>query len=323
MINKKISVIVASYNEERNILPLYERLKNTLDKISTKYEIIFVDDGSTDNSVQIFKQLIKKDKNVSVIKFSRNFGGAHIAFTAGMAHATGDCVINMDGDGEDPPEVIQGFIEKWQEGFDIVYGIKRKRQVNLFRKIAYKLFYKAFHSVAYIDIPLDAGEFALMDKKVVDIINKLPEKDRFIRGLRAWVGFKSTGLPYRRPARMHGQTSNSFLANIRWAIKAIFSFSYFPLVFISYLAFVVFLLSLAGIAFYLISYFFTENPAQGITTIIILILLIGSMQLLAISIIGAYIAKILQEVKARPTYIIGEILKQKKGGKIKNEALHL
>ncbi len=310
MLNKKISVVIASYNEEKNIRILYERLVKTLKKISNKYEIIFVDNGSTDNSEGLFRDIAKKDKHLLIIKLSRNFFGSQGAFTAGMEYATGDCVINMDGDGEDPPEVIEKLVEKWIEGYDIVYGIRAKRKVSIFRKISYKLFYKVFRKVSYIDIPADAGEFALMDRRIVNIINKMPEKDRFIRGLRAWVGFKSTGVVYDRGARIYGETSNSFLGNVRWAIKAIFSFSYFPLELISYLSFLTFCLSLIGIIVYFIAYVLQKSPPRGIATIIILVLFLGSIQLLAISIIGAYIAKIFQEVKNRPKFIVEEVIKR-------------
>jgi dolichol-phosphate mannosyltransferase len=303
---------VASYNEESNIEMMYERISNTLKNISEQYEILFVDNGSTDNSLNIFKNIIRKDKNVVVVTLSRNFNGSQGAFSAGMEHATGDCIINIDGDGEDPPEVIPQFIEKWTQGYDIVYGVRRKRKVSIIKNILYKLFYRVFRKLAYINIPLDSGEFALYDRKVINVLNKMPEKDRFLRGLRAWVGFKNIGLLYDRQERMHGQTSNSFFGNIAWAFKAIFSFSYAPLMLISVLSFVTFILALFGVLVYFISYFFTENPPQGIATIIILILLLGSIQLLSISIIGGYIAKIIQEVKNRPTHIVDRIMKDGK-----------
>jgi glycosyltransferase involved in cell wall biosynthesis len=311
MIKEKISVVIAAYNEYNNLIPLYERLSNVLKKTTKNYEIIFSDNGSTDKSGEIFKSLIKKDKNVVIVKLSRNFNASQGAFAAGMSVATGDCVINMDGDGEDPPEVIPRFVEKWKEGYDIVYGVRRKRQVSLFRKLAYRAFYRVFKKIAYINIPVDAGEFALIDRKVVDEINNLPEKDRFLRALRAWVGFRSIGVIHDRGKRIHGETTNSLMGNVKWAMKAIFSFSYFPLTLISYMSFVVFCLSLLGILFYFISYFFIADPPEGIATIIVLVLFMGSIQLLALSIIGQYIAKIFQEVKGRPTFIIEKVLKNK------------
>ncbi len=311
MIKKKISVVLASYNEAKNIPIMHERLTKSLSKITTNYEIIFVDNGSKDNSEEILRDIVKRDSHVIDLKLSRNFNAAPGAFTAGMDYATGDCVINMDGDGEDPPEAIEGLVKKWLEGYDIVYGVRRRRRVNFARNAGYKLFYRLFKKIAYIDVPLDAGEFALMDRKVVDIINRMPEKDRFIRGLRAWVGFKSIGVLYDREARIHGKTTNSMLDNVRWAVKAIFAFSYFPLELISYLSFITFCVSLIAILFYFVSYFFIANPPKGISTIIILVLFLGSIQLLALAIIGGYIAKIFQEVKNRPKYIVDEVIRRK------------
>jgi len=245
---------------------------------------------------------------VVVINHTRNFGSQN-AFTSGMAIATGDAVILLDGDLQDPPELIEAFFEKWQEGYDVIYGIRTKRRASLFLQFAYKAFYRLFRATAYVPIPLDAGDFSLIDRKVVNALNDLPENNRFLRGLRTWVGFKQTGVPYVRPERMFGHTTNSVIKNLGWARKAIFSFSYAPLDIITFLAIVTVVLSLAGIGFQIaLRIFAPQLVPSGFTTLIILILFMGGVQLLSLSIIGSYLAHIYDEVKRRPPYIVESIL---------------
>ncbi|MFA6436200.1 MAG: glycosyltransferase family 2 protein, partial [Candidatus Gracilibacteria bacterium] len=219
---KTISVVIPCYNEALNIPELHERLVSVFNQVQVLYQIIFVENGSKDNSKEILKDLARKDKNVMVPILSRNFGPQG-AFTAGMNFATGDAVILMDGDLQDPPEMIPQFIEKWQQGFPIVYGVRTKRKGSLFRRIGYKLFYRLFRKMSYLDIPLDAGEFGLLDQKVVKVMRSLPERDRYLRGLRAWTGFKHTGVPYHRPDRKYGETATSFFDNFHWAMLGLFS----------------------------------------------------------------------------------------------------
>ncbi len=284
--DKKISAIIACHNEAPTIP--------------------FLNDCSTDNSEQIFLDLSKKDPHVVVINMARNFG-AQNGYIAGMELSTGDAVVLFDGDLQDPPELMKQFVPKWKEGYDVVYGIRAKRDAKFLLKVGYKLFYKLWSKLSYIKVPRDAGDFGLMDRKVVDVILSMPERDVFVRGMRAWAGFKQIGVPFDRPERMFGVTHHNFLKNVRWAKKGVFSFSYEPLEYIFYLAMISFFISIVGIIFYLIAYFVWPDHPQGITTIIILILFFSSVQLLSLSIIGEYLGKIFEEVKQRPKYVIREV----------------
>jgi dolichol-phosphate mannosyltransferase len=306
--DKKLSAVIACYRDAPVIPFMYERLISVFYKIGVDYEIIFVNDKSPDNAAEVLAELAARDKKVVVINHTRNFG-SQSAFTSGMRIATGDAVILLDGDLQDPPELIESFFQKWQEGYDIVYGVRVKRDATLFLQMAYKAFYRIFRVASYVSMPLDAGDFSLMDRRAVDAINNLPENNRFLRGLRAWVGFKQIGVPYVRPQRMFGRTTNSLLRNIGWARKAIFSFSYAPLDFITLLAFVMVLLSLLGVLIQiLLRLFMPELAPKGFTTLITLILFMGGIQLLCLSIIGSYLSHIYDEVKRRPPYLVESML---------------
>lgn len=300
---KKISAVIACYLDEPAIPHMHKRLTDTFRKINVDYEIIFVNDGSPDNTEKVLAELVEKDPRVIAVNHSRNFN-SQMAFTSGMDIATGDAVVLLDGDLQDPPEIIEKFYEKWLEGYDVVYGGRTKREAPLVIQIAYKLFYRIFHKMSYIKIPLDAGDFSLMDRKVVEHLKGLPERDRFLRGLRAWVGFKQIGVPYIRPKRMFGKTTNSFLKNFNWATKGIFSFSYVPLDIITLFSFLTFLIALIGMVVQIILRILLPNTPRGITTVLVVVLFIGSIQLLALSILGQYIGKIFEEVKQRPKYIV-------------------
>lgn len=306
--NKKISAVIACYKDEQAIPIMHERLTKVFKKIKVDYEIIFVNDGSPDKTEEVLSKLVNKDKHVIAINHSRNFS-SQMAFTSGMDIAQSDAIVFLDGDLQDPPELIEKLYEKWLEGYDVVYGIRTRREAPLYMAIMYKLFYRIFHKLSYIRIPLDAGDFSLIDKKVAEVLKTFPERDRFLRGLRAWVGFKQTGIPYARPERMFGKTTNNLLRNINWATKGIFSFSYVPLQIISLFSSVVFLISLLAIVYQLIVRLVFHNTPEGITTVLIIILFIGAIQLLGISVLGEYIGKIFEEVKQRPKYIVKSILR--------------
>lgn len=306
---KKISAIIACYKDEEAIPLMYKRLVTVFTKINVAYEIIFVNDGSPDNSEEIIKRLVKKDNHVIGINHSRNFS-SQMAFTSGMDIANGDAVVLLDGDLQDPPEVIENLYKKWLEGYDVVYGIRVKREAPLWMQAAYKLFYRIFNKMSYIRMPLDAGDFSLIDKKVVEAIKLFPERDRFLRGLRAWVGFKQIGIPYIRLERMFGKTTNNLLKNFHWATKGIFSFTYLPLQLMTVLSLIVFFLSLIAIVIQIIIRIITPYTPQGITTVLIVVLFLGSIQLLGISILGEYIGKIFEEVKQRPKFIVKSIIRR-------------
>lgn len=303
---KKISAIIACYKDEKAIPIMYERLTAVFKKIEVNYEIIFVNDGSPDNTEEVLRKLTKKDKHVIGINHSRNFS-SQMAFTSGMDISTGDSIVFLDGDLQDPPEMIEKFYKKWVEGYDIIYGIRVKREAPLYMAILYKLFYRVFHKLSYIKIPLDAGDFSLIDRRVVDVLKEFPERDRFLRGLRAWVGYKQTGIPYRRPERMFGKTTNSLLKNLNWATKGIFSFSYVPLQFLALLSSIIFILASLFIVVLVILKLMNPEIPHGITTILVAILFFGALQLLGISILGEYMGKIFEEVKGRPKYVVKSI----------------
>ncbi|MCX6727082.1 MAG: glycosyltransferase family 2 protein [Candidatus Shapirobacteria bacterium] len=311
MSQKKISAIIACYRDEKAIPVMHDRLSKIFKKIKTDYEIIFVNDGSPDNSENILKKIVEKDPHTIAVNHSRNFS-SQMAFTSGMDIATGDAIVFLDGDLQDPPELIEQFYKKWEEGFDVVYGIRTKREAPLVMQIAYKLFYRIFHKISYISIPLDAGDFSIIDRKVVNVLKTFPERDRFLRGLRAWVGFKQTGIIYTRPERMFGKTTNNFYKNFNWATKGIFSFSYVPLQIMTMLSLIVFLLSLLAIVVQIaLRLIIPDSAPRGTTTILIAVLFIGSIQLLGISILGEYIGKIFEEVKQRPKYIVNSVFKNR------------
>lgn len=310
MINKTVSVVIPSFNEEGNILKMYKRLTAVLPKLVQEYEIIFVDNGSTDNSAAVFGSLVEKDDRVMVLTYSRNFG-PHGAYDGGLAYATGKAVVCIDGDLQDPPELIPKMIEKWQEGYKVVYGVRKRRKGNLLRKILTRIYYRLLNKLSYIKIPLDAGDFALMDRKVVDLIKSMPEHNKYFTGLRAWVGFSQIGIEYNRQDRQKGTTKFSLLDYFRWAMMSIFSFSYKPLEFISYVSILVVFLTVLGIFVYILDFFFYPNNPRGFITLILVTLFLGGVQLLCLSIIGQYLANIFEEVKNRPSYIVQSILRKK------------
>lgn len=307
--HKKISAIIACYKDAPAIPIMYARLSKVFQKLEVNYEIIFVNDGSPDNSEEILKSLVEKDSHVIAINHSRNFS-TQMAFTSGMDIATSDAVVLLDGDLQDPPELIEEFYKKWKEGFKVVYGIRVKREAPLHMQILYKLFYRIFRKLAYITVPVDASDFSLIDKDVVNVLKQFPERDRFLRGLRAWVGFSQTGVPYVRPERMFGKSTNNLLKNLGWAFKGIFSFSYIPLQLIAFLSFVVFIIASLGIIYQIASRLIFKSTPEGITTLLVVILFLGAIQLLGLSIVGQYIAKIFEEVKQRPKYIVKSIFRR-------------
>ncbi len=306
-----LSAVIACYKDEQAIPIMHKRLTEVFRKIGCRYEIIFVNDGSPDNSETILEKICEADKNTTAIFHSRNFNSQN-AFTSGMKQAIGDAVILLDGDLQDPPELIEEFFKKWVDGYEVVYGSRVDREASVFMNFAYKTFYRLFNKFSYLEIPLDAGDFSLMDRKVVDAINNTSETDRFIRGLRAWVGFKQIGVPYKRAERQFGKSTNNFFKNLNWAKKGIFSFSYFPLEFLSLFSYFIVFLSAIALVVYVVFYFVYPGSPKGITTLIVLILFIGGIQLLSISILSEYIGKILEETKKRPLYIVKKILNNKK-----------
>ena len=297
-----ISVVIPIYNEEEVVPELLSRLEKSSGSWK-EYEIIFVDDGSRDNSFSLLSEVAEKNSNIKVIKFSRNFGH-QIAISAGLMHASGDAVAIIDGDLQDPPEMIDKFIEKWKEGYDVVYAIRASRKENIFKRVAYSTFYKLLKRLSSIDIPLDAGDFSLIDRKVVDVINGMPEQNRFVRGLRSWAGFRSVGVSYERSARFAGKPKFTLRKLFNLAFDGIISFSTTPLKISVYVGFIIALLSFLAGVYYIILKLTHGIDLQGWTSIMLAIFFIGGVQLFIIGILGEYIGRIYTQVQDRPLYVI-------------------
>lgn len=304
----KLSAVVACYRDAPAVPVMYRRLRAVLERLDVDGEIVFVNDASPDGAQDVLRDLAAADPRVVVVTHSRNFGSQN-AFTSGMQVCTGDAVVLLDGDLQDPPELIEQFYQRWREGYDVVYGRRVTREAPAHMRFLYKAFYRLFRATSYVSVPIDAGDFSLMDRRVVDVLNALPERNRFMRGLRAWVGFRQIGVPYARPERMFGRTTNSFLRNLAWARQAIVSFSYAPLDLITWLGLgtvaVAVVAILAQIVLRLVN---PGSTPSGFTTLIVLSLFLGGVQLLSLSIIGSYLAHIYDEVKRRPPYVVDSIM---------------
>ena len=298
----RLSAVIICYKDAQAIPLMYKRLSDVFSSLAVEYEIIFVNDGSPDETDSVLEELTAKDNHVLAIEHSRNFGSQN-AFVSGMQLATGDAVILLDGDLQDPPELILAFYEKWRQGNDVVYGRRGKRKGSTLLAISCKVFYKIFRRVSYVPMPLDAGDFSLMDRKVVNELLSLPETDQFLRGLRAWVGFRQTGVDYVRPERAFGRSTHSSLKNIWWAKKGIFSFSFVPMEILGYAGATMTVLSFLAVIYQIIDRLRRPGIPHGISTIIVLILLFGSVNVLAISILGEYVIRIFEEAKRRPKFI--------------------
>ena len=310
---RSVSAIIACYKDAQAIPVLYERLTATFRKIGCDYEIIFVNDCSPDDSAEVIRRLSQDDSRVLGISHSRNFG-SQMAFRSGMELSTKDGVVLLDGDLQDPPELIEHFYKQWEQGFDVIYGRRIKRDMPRLWGFLYKAFYRVFAAFSYIQIPVDAGDFSLIDRRAVGWLLACPERDLFLRGLRAFVGFKQTGVDYVRPERMFGTSTNNLWKNIGWAKKAIFSYSNIPLHLLTSAGFV-----LLGVSIVLaiisigIRLLFPSLAVPGATTILLGILFFGALNILGIGILGEYIGKIIEEVKNRPRLIRSGLIR---GGEV-------
>jgi dolichol-phosphate mannosyltransferase len=306
---RSVSAIVACYKDAQAIPYMYSRLTETFRTIGCDYEIIFVNDCSPDDSQAVIQQISATDSKVLGISHSRNFG-SQMAFRSGMELARTDAVVLLDGDLQDPPELIADFYRKWEEGFEVIYGRRVRREMPWMWEMLYKAFYRIFSAFSYIPIPRDAGDFSLIDKRVIGWLLKSQERDLFLRGLRAYMGFKQTGVDYVRPERMFGVSTNNFLKNINWAKMAFFSYSNAPLNLLSTAGVLLTLLStILMIITILVRLFAPTYVPQGLTTLVLLVIFFGSINLLAIAVIGEYIAKIIVEVKQRPRLIRSAIIR--------------
>lgn len=307
--DRTLSVVIACYRDAGSVREFYRRLNEVLPGITPNYEIIYVNDASPDNAEEILAEIAATDPHLVVVNHSRNFGSQN-AFLSGMRVARGDGVILMDGDLQDPPHLIPQLVDKWLEGYHIVYGTRVKRKEGIFRQVAYKLFYRLFRKMANVTVPLDAGDFGLMDRRVVDVLlNDFPESLVFVRGVRAYTGFRHIGVDYVRDPRFDGESTNSLLANLRWAQFAIFSFSQKPLDYIALLALLSVVLTAAAAVIYVGAYFLQGRAApSGFMTLLLITLFLGSVQLVCFSILAAYVGQMYEEVKRRPRYIVRDVI---------------
>ncbi len=300
-----LSVVIPLFNEELNLGQLHRRLVDSLDPLHEPYEILFVDDGSRDETPRRLEWIQAESPQVSVIHLSRNFGH-QAAVSAGLEYARGRAIIVMDGDLQDPPEILPRFVDRWRQGYDVVYAIRRDRKEGPIKRICYFLFYRILNLISDIDIPLDSGDFCLMDRKVVEALVGLPEQMRFVRGLRTFVGFKQTGLEYERAARGAGKPKFTLRALISLAIDGLISFSSYPLRLVAYVGVATVFAAVLMTVWVVVDAVSNHTAPRGWASVMATILFVGSIQLIGLGVIGEYIRLIFLESKRRPMYVVGE-----------------
>lgn len=300
-----ISVVIPLYNEEEIIDTLYSRCTQAMNAWCDNYEIICVNDGSNDNTLSLLKKYHEKNPNFKLVSLSRNFGH-QAAFLCGLKNSSGSFIAMIDGDLQDPPELLQNFYHKLNEGFDIVYGVRRKRKEGFFKKLAYKVYYVLLNNISSIPIPLDSGDFSMINRKALHHMVDIQEKNLFIRGVRSWVGFRQYPYEYERDSRYAGETKYTLKKLLILAYNGIFSFSQFPIKILTRTGFIVIFISIVYSIFALYTKITQPDVPQGFTTLAIAIFLFGGIQLLALGIIGEYVLRIYDETRNRPFYIESE-----------------
>jgi dolichol-phosphate mannosyltransferase len=300
----QVSFVIPVYNEESNLPMLVDRLVKIMDQSTISLEAVLVDDGSRDNSRTMLQQLALSDPRFHVVLLSRNHGH-QLALTAGLSVARGtEGVFVLDGDLQDPPELLDTFYAKFKEGYDVVYAVREKRKEVFYKRFAYFIFYRLLKKIANIDIPLDSGDFSFISRRVVNVLNKMPEESRFIRGMRTWIGFKQIGIAYDRQERASGDSKYSFSKLVQLALNGIYNFSEFPIKFVTSLGG----FAIIGSVLYLISVIvkklFFDQVIEGFTALLFVIILFGGIQLMAIGVLGEYILRIFFQSKSRPNFII-------------------
>jgi polyisoprenyl-phosphate glycosyltransferase len=309
-----ISIVIPCYNEEAVLPRTIERLTKVLEPLAEDWEVLCVDDGSRDETWQILTRQYQLDSRWRALQFARNFGH-QAAVSAGIHYALGKCLVLLDSDLQDPPELIPELVAKWREGNEVVYAIRRKRKEGFLKRFAYKAFYRVLAKLSETEIQLDSGDFCLLDRKVIDVLKAMPERRRFIRGLRAWAGFRQTGVEYERHARAAGEPKYTLPKLMGLAFDGIFTMSALPLRFILYLGLSVSMLSMAGAIFTLVQRIFAKQfeaihlePVPGFATIVIAIFFLGGVQLVCLGVIGEYLGRIYEEVKQRPCWVVRDTL---------------
>ncbi|MCS7011023.1 MAG: glycosyltransferase family 2 protein [Anaerolineales bacterium] len=302
----RYSIVAPIFNEIENIPELYRRVCKVMEALDEPWELVLVDDGSTDGSTEAIRALAVQDRRVRPVIFARNFGH-QIAITAGWDYARGDAVIIIDADLQDPPEVIPELIARWKEGYQVVYAVRTEREGETwFKKFTAALFYRIIFRITDVKIPVDTGDFRLMDRRVVDVLKTMRERHRFPRGMSAWVGFRQIGVPYRRAARYAGVTKYPFRKMLRLALNAITSFSYFPLQLATYFGFISAALAILAIPIVAIMRLMGSHFFEGQATTLIAVLFLGGVQLISLGVLGEYVGRIYDEAKGRPLYIVSE-----------------
>ncbi len=304
-----ISVVIPLFNEQENIPALYSRLTTVLGQSEPNYELVFVDDGSKDNSTRLLREICTRDDRVILLELARNFGH-QVAVSAGLDYSRGEGVIVMDADLQDPPEVLPQFISKWREGHDVVYAIREHRKEHWFKCGAYSLFYRLLQRIANINIPLDSGDFCIMDRRVVNLLVSMPERNRFVRGIRSWVGLNQVGLAYERQSRHAGKPKYTFNRLIYLALDGLVSFSFVPLRMIAVIGLGVSVISILLAVAYTFQKLTHGLYPPGFATTIVAILFLAGVQLITIGVIGEYVGRIFEEVKRRPLYIVRRVVKR-------------
>lgn len=301
----RYSIVAPIYNEEGNIQKLYDRITKVMDSTGESWELVTVNDGSRDRSAEMLEDLSKKDRRIKMVNFARNFGH-QTAVTAGLHHTSGEAVVIIDADLQDPPELILEMIERWKAGYQVVYAIRQERKgESWFKLFTAKMFYRLIYRITDVNIPLDTGDFRLMDRRVVDALNAMPEHNRFIRGMTSWIGFKQTGITYVREAREWGETKYPLKKMIKFATDAVTGFSYFPLQIMIYVSFVMGVLAVLAIPIIaLLRLILGFQFLGGQVTNIVLLLLVSSFQLFFLFIMGQYVARIYDETRGRPLYVV-------------------